>query len=179
MQGIVTLKKLYINGNSISDEAAYGIASVIYSNTQLQEFDVSKNTFQVPGTMTIATALQSVSTLTKLYINNNNITSKSADDIAAVIFCNTQLQEFDISENKLQATGVIIIAKALQSIATLKKLCISNNIYIDKNAYTEGALLDIENTTEKAAYSFAEAVSRNVKLQEIDFSKNYFQLQEL
>ena len=150
------------------------IAAVIHSNTQLQEFDVSKNTFQVLGTTRIATALQSVSTLTKLYINNNNITSESADDIAAVICCNTQLQEFDISENKLQATGVVIITKALQSITTLKKFCISNNINIDKNAYTEGALSDIENTTEKAAYSFAEAVSHNVKLQEIDFSENYF-----
>ena len=174
LQSIVTLTKLYINENGISDDAADDIAAVIHSNTQLQEFDVSKNTFQVLGTMKIATALSSVSTLTKLYINNNNITSKSADGIAAVICCNTQLQEFDISENKLQATGVMIITKALQSITTLKKLCISNNIYIGKNAYTEGALSDIENTTEKAAYSFAEAVSRNVKLQEIDFSENYF-----
>ena len=173
LQGIVMLTKLYINENSISDDAADDIAAVIHSNTQLQVFDVSKNTFQVLGTMRIATALQSVSTLTKLYINNNNITSESADDIAAVICCNTQLQEFDISENKLQATGVIIITKALQSIATLKKFYISNNIYIDKNAFMEDALLDIDNTTEKAAYSFAEAVSHNVKLQEIDFSENY------
>ena len=174
LQGIVTLTKLYINENGISDNAADDIAAVIHSNTQLQEFNISKNIFEVLGIMTIATALQSVSTLTKLYINNNNITSESADDIAAVICCNTHLQEFDISENKLQATGVIIIAKALQSIATLKKFYISNNIYIDKNAYTEGALSDIENTTEKAAYSFAEAVSHNVKLQEINFSENYF-----
>ena len=173
LQGIVTLTKLYINENCISDDAADDIAAVIHSNTQLQEFDVSKNTFQVLGTTRIATALQSVSTLTKLYINNNNITSESADDIAAVICCNIQLQEFNISENKLQATGVIIIAKALQSISTLKKLYISNNIYIGKNAYTEGALSELKNTTEKAAYSFAEAVSHNTKLQEIDFSENY------
>ena len=174
LQGIVTLTKLCINENSISDDAADDIAAVIHSNTQLQEFNVSKNTFEVLGTMTIATALQSVSKLTKLYINDNNITSEAADNIAAVICYNTQLQEFDISENKLQATGVIVIAKALQSITTLKKLCISNNIYIGKNAYMEGTLSDIENITEKAAYSFAEAVSHNVKLQEIDFSKNYF-----
>ena len=174
LQSGYILRKLYISNNNITAEAADDIAAVIYRSTQLQEVDVSRNSFQSTGAIKIAQALQNISTLTKLYLNNNHITDLAADDIATVLSCNTQLQEFDISENKLQAIGVIIIAKALRSITTLKKLCISNNIYIDKNAYMEGDLSDIENTTEKAAYSFAEAVSRNVRLQEIDFSENYF-----
>ena len=34
----------------------------------------------------IVTSLQKISSLTKLYINDNNITDEAADDIAAAIF---------------------------------------------------------------------------------------------
>ena len=170
LQNISTLTKLYLNNNHITYLAADDIATVLSCNTQLQELDISENNFQTTGAKTITKALRSGYILRKLYISNNNITAEAADDIAAVICCNTQLQEFNISNNKLQATGVIIIAKALRSITTLKKLCISNNIYFGKNS----CIKHIQNTTEEAAYSFAEAVSCNIKLQEIDFSKNYF-----
>ena len=41
----------------------------------------------------IARSLQKNLTLTKFNINNNNITDEAADNIAAVIHCNTKLQE--------------------------------------------------------------------------------------
>ena len=53
--------------------------------------------------MKIAKALQNISTLTKFYINDNDITDEAADDIATVISCNNiQLQEFDHGGNHLQ-----------------------------------------------------------------------------
>ena len=155
LQNISTLKKLYMSNNNITDEAADDIASAINSNSQLQEFDVK---LQSTGVIKIAKALQSISTLKKFNISNNDITDKVADDIASAINSNSQLQEFDVSKNKLQSTGVIKIAKALQSISTLKKFNLSNN--------------DI---TDKVAADLASVLSLNGKLQEFNISKTEMQ----
>ena len=155
----INLKILEIgNENSISDEAADDIAAVIYSNTQLQEFDVSNNNLQSTGAIKIAKALQNISTLTKLYLNNNHITDLAADDIATVIYRSTQLQEVDVSRNSFQSTGAIKIAKALQNISTLTKLYLNNN-----------------HITDLAADDIATVLSRNTQLQELNISENNFQ----
>ena len=72
-------------------------------------------------------ALKGISTLRKLYLSDNNITDEVADDIAAAISCNTQLEVLDVSGNNLQAIGAIKIGKNLQHICTPKTLFICNN----------------------------------------------------
>ena len=83
LRDIVTITKLFISNNNITDEAANDIASVLSFNTRLQELDISYNCFQAVGIVIIVKAFQSM--LTKLYIGDNNITEDAADDIAAVI----------------------------------------------------------------------------------------------
>ena len=61
--------------------------------------------------MKIARSLQKISLLIKFCINNNNVTERAADDIAAAISNNTNLQEFDIGRNTLETVGVIKISK--------------------------------------------------------------------
>ena len=122
LQGIFTLKELYINNNKITDEAADDIATALSCNTQLQGLGISNNYFQRVGTVIITKALQCIFTLIKLYISNCNVADEAADDIAAVIYNNTQLQEFDVSNNHLQSMDTTKIVKALQSISTLTKL---------------------------------------------------------
>ena len=43
--------------------------------------------------------MQEISTLTKLYIEHNNITDDAADDIGAALHCNGDLQIVNISKN--------------------------------------------------------------------------------
>ena len=155
LQGIHTLKMLYLGNNVISCEAADDIAAVIYCNTKLQEIDISENNLQTAGVRIIMKALQGIHTLKMLYLRNNVISCEAADDIAAVISCNTKLQEIDISENNLQTAGVRIIMKALQGIHTLKMLYLRNNVI-----------------SCVAADDIAAAISCNTKLQEIDISEN-------
>ena len=116
LQGINTLTKININDNSITFEAAIDIAVAISKNIQMQEFDLGRNDFQEKGTVIIAKALQNISELTKLYIHDNNITHSEAnnfaDDIAAVIMCNTQIEELDVRENDLYTMEIMKIAKA-------------------------------------------------------------------
>ena len=160
LQNLSKLTKLYIDNNNITDEAADDIATAIARNTCLQEFYICGNDLQTTGIKKIAKALQGVYTLTKLYLNNNNITDDQAtNDIAAVISCNIKLEEFDISENNLATRGAINIAVALQSIVTLKKLCLRNN--------------NITCQVEK--YTIAGAVTCNTNLQEFNISGNNIQ----
>ena len=166
LESVVTLTKLNMSNNNITYIAANAIAVAITRNTHVQEFIISGNCLELLGAAMIARYLQRVSTLTKLYIANNNIkciannnikynSDSATDDIAAAISCNIHLQEFDIGTNNLQALGAAKIARGLQKISTLTKLCIANN-----------------NIGDEAADDIAAAVSCNIYLQEFDIGRN-------
>ena len=213
LQKISTLTKLHIANNNISDEAADDIAAVVSCNVHLQEFDISGNCLQAIGATMIARNLQEISTLTKLYINNNKITDE-ADHIAAAISCNTGLQELNINGNDFKTSGAITIAKSLQKVSTLTKLYMdSNNITYEaaddisaaisfnphlkeftiarNNLQTLGAMkiaeglqnittltklhLHVNNITQHAADDIAAAISCNTQLEELDVSGNDLQ----
>ena len=157
-QSVSTLKKLYINSNSITGEAATDIAIALNSNTHLQELNISNNFFRTIDIVIITKALHDIVTLEKFCLSYNNVSDEAADDIATVICSNTRLQEFDVSKSYLQSTGASKIAEALQNISTLQKL------YINSNEITDIAADDIAN-----------AVSCNTQLQVLDISKNHFQ----
>ena len=53
--------------------------------------DISGNFIETPGILKIAKALQQISTLQQLYIDNNEITDGASDDIAAICSHNTRL----------------------------------------------------------------------------------------
>ena len=159
LQKISSLTKLYINHNNVTDEAADDIAAAISCNIHLQELNLGSNYLQASGIIKIAKSLQQkILSLTKLYINHNNITYEAADDIAAVILCNIDLQELNLGSNNLQTSGTIKIARSLQRISSLRKLCINHN-----------------NITHEAADDIAAAISCNTKLQKFDISGNDLQ----
>ena len=154
----LTLTKLSICDNNITDEAVGDIATVISHIIHLQELNLGNNSLQASGAIKVARSLQKITSLIKLSINHNGITHEAADDIAAAISCNTKLQEFDISGNNIQTLGTIKITKALKGICTLRMLCFSDN-----------------NITSQAANDIAAAISCNAYLQELYFSNNDLQ----
>ena len=99
----------------------------------MQVLNVSHNCLETIGITKVAKALQSVCTLTHLYISNNNITDEATDDIAAAISCNPYLEEFDIGCNSIEGRGAIKIVKSFQQMSTLKKL------FMDHNKISDGA----------------------------------------
>ena len=157
LQKISTLTKLCINNNQITNEAAGYIANVISCNSHLQILDISSNSLQAQGATIILKKLQKISSLTTLYISNNNITYRKADDIAAVVSCNP-MQVLDVSNTCLGTFGIRKVAKALQSVCTLTHLYISNNNIIDV-------------TTD----DIAAAISCNPYLEEFDISYNFIE----
>ena len=157
LQNLSTLTELFINNNQIIDGAADHIGAMILHNKCLQKLEISDNAFRPTGISKIAKALQTLSSVTELYISNHTIYSGIADDVAAVILSNTTLQKLDFSCNYLQATGIIAIAKALQSISSL------TDFYINNNQITEEATNDI-----------GGVILSNTKIQILDLSYNYF-----
>ena len=153
LQRIVTLTKLNLSNNNVTSPAANAIAVAITHNTHLQEFFISRNDLGVSGAKVIARSLQKLSMLTKLYIANTSIRDGAVDDIAAAVSCNIYLQEFNIGKNYLQASSIIKVAKGLQKISTLTKLCINNN-----------------KITVEAAHYIAYVISCNSHLQILDIS---------
>ena len=158
LQNIVTLTKLCIFRSSITNKIADNIAAVISCNIHLQELNIGNNTFQTSAILKFSRSLQNISSLKKLYINQNNITFEAVDDIAAGISCNQKLQEFDISGNNLQPAGAIKVLKALNGISTLRKLDISYN-----------------NITDEAADIVAAVISCNIGMKLLNISGNKLQ----
>ena len=153
-----TLKRLEIEGNNATKEAANDIAAVISRNTNLQVLNLNDNNLQAQGIQLIATALQSTSSLTHLYVSNNNITEEAASSVARALLNHPNLQLLYLNGNNLGTIGVIKIAESLQNISTLKKLQLNNN-----------------GVTDVAAGSIAEVLSHNKCIQELALGDNCFQ----
>ena len=132
LQKISSLTTLYISNNNITYEVADDIAAVVSCNP-MQVLNVSHNCLETIGITKVAKALQSVCTLTHLYISNNKITDEATDHIAAAISCNPYLEEFDIGCNSIEGRGAIKIVKSFQQMSTLKKL------FMDHNKISDGA----------------------------------------
>jgi len=150
----------YLAYCNIDAKTAESIAGVLSLNVQIQELDLSGNNLQSTGFVVICKALQQLSTLTKLFLANNNVTGNAhvAVSIAKVLSKNTQLKEIDLSENNLQSASFLLLCKALQKFSTLTKLFFSNN-----NNTTDDAFL---------AIYMAKALSHNTQLRELDLSGN-------
>ena len=145
---------MYLNNNNITVTAAHDIATVILSNNKVKILDLGDNDLQTVGIIQIAKALHNVSSLTELYINNNNITEEAARDIAAVILSN-KIQKLDLSDNDLFTSGIVEITQALQTVSSLIELYILGNSF-----------------GSNATDSIAAVILRNAKLQILNLSHN-------
>ena len=89
----IKITELYVNQSSktVAKSMLDDVADVVLCDNKLQiNFGVNHHKFEAT-IKEITTAFHSVSSLSKLLINNSNITEEEADDIAAVILKNNQL----------------------------------------------------------------------------------------
>jgi len=86
------------------------------------------NKLQSKGIVKICKALKCHNSLVRFSIENNDIDDEAADDIAAVITCNTEIQQLWIGSNRFSDSGILKIIKQLQAISTLKVFDLSHTI---------------------------------------------------
>ena len=125
LQHITTLKKLDLGNNNIPQEVCDELALAIKSNKHLKFLWLNDNSL-LSSVNIILNSLTTITTLTALYLDNNQITQEADEALASVIMHNTGLEELYLNGNSL-GVGTLKVAKALQHITTLKKLVLGNN----------------------------------------------------
>ena len=101
LRSISNLKKMYIHGNVITDEAADDIAVVLSQNTKLKEINISYNNLQTAGAVKIFQSIMHISTLTKFNIAHNMITNEATEYIVSIVSNNNKLKELNLSHNNI------------------------------------------------------------------------------
>ena len=138
LQHITTLKTLSLSSNNIPHEASEELALVIESNKQLEKLWLNDNYLHYSANV-ILNSLATITTLTMLDLNNNQIPQEAGEALASVIMHNTILEELYLHSNNL-GIETIKVAKSLQHITTLKTLNLSSN-NIPQEAFEELALV--------------------------------------
>ena len=118
------LKCINLQSNNITKEAAEAIASVISNNPGLEELYLDNNQLHL-GVIKIATALENISSLKVLGLQNNNISDEAASALAAAIKANNSLEKLWLSGNHL-GSSVVAVVNALKELSTLKQVHIND-----------------------------------------------------
>ena len=154
-KGMKNLLCLNVSNNNISGDVTSDIAVVLSQNESLEELDLSYNNLAISGLLHIFANMNNLFNLTKVNISNIGITINATHNLAIILSNNINLKELDLSHNDIQAIGATIIFKA--SAVNLQKFYISHNNITEDVGHVEGFL------------------SRNTRLEELDFSYNYLQ----
>ena len=131
-----------------SDKLAISIAAVVASNSHFTSLSLMNNNLQSDDVIAIAQALNYISTLRILNLQQNRITDTAANALASVISHNTGLQKLCLGSNLLKV-GVKDIAKALAKISSLKMLDLNNNILSEEVADDLAAAISANRLLEK------------------------------
>ena len=123
----MTLKVLDLWYNNINKETAVELATALNCNNELEQLWLRGNVLHADGAAVILTALQNITTLRLLALSYNNISSRSANGIVAVINSNHFLEQLWLDGNTLMTTGVVIIGGALKKHSNFTPLSLSNN----------------------------------------------------
>ena len=155
---IETLTVLDLEYSNIKKEAAVTLAESLNYNNILEQLWLRGNMLGADGAAVILTSLQNISTLRILDLSYNNISSISANGLAAVINSNHFLEQLWLDGNMLMTAGVVIIASVLKRHSYLILLSLSNN-----------------GISEDAAEEISDIVSNNSLLRGLFLSNNQLQ----
>ena len=131
---IKTLKVINLENNNIDEESAKILADHLQCNNILEQLWLQGNELYDKGALVILKSLHNLSTLLILDLSFNHLGTKSADDIAVVISANCLLQQLWLDGNDLLTRGVVIIARALKMLSSLRILSLCSNGITDDAA---------------------------------------------
>ena len=150
---ISSLQKLNLNNNEIPVDSSKTLASAISQNTGLEELHLSNNNLG-EGTLEVAKALQCISSLRILVLENNGIPKESFTQLALELNSNKNLEKLWLSNSNLQSSAIDIL-QSLSTISTLKLLNINDN-----------------QINKEAGEALVSVISHNAGLEELYLSGN-------
>ena len=146
------LKFLDISHNTVTNDASNEIASVVICNPLLEHLNLAHCELSELQLIGIFKALSKTSLLTLLDISHNKVTKEATNEIAAVSVNNKSLKHLNLSACNLVEDSMKLVADSLSHVTSLVSLDVSFNCI-----------------TEKAAYSMADALKRNIALEQLNF----------
>ena len=158
LEKIITLQSLSLNENNItcSEKVAASIAKIITNNINLKVLHLHNNNFNNSNTSRITEALNKLTSLRELTVNNTGCT---ADHITTMISNNLQLEILDIGDNQLKSVGIISISKVLINLSYLKTLELYGN-----------------EITDDAASDIADVIFKLPLLEKLQLNNNAFEV---
>ena len=181
LQSITSLRILTISNciKSCNKETTDAISLAISNNSKLWKICLDNNILRT-GVLKIATALNSISTVTYLNLETTNLINEAADAIASVIKSNTGIEQLYLGNNKLGA-GALKIVRALKEVSSLKVLDLTNNNISGIIADDLAAVIDhnslqklwlANNDLRSCASTILQSLSKITTLTELDLSGN-------
>ena len=141
LSAISSLKTLNLQNNQITEGAADAIAIAILSNPKLEQLYLGSNNLAT-GVIKIATALQYLTTLKVLDINNNNAPEEAAKELAVPVYNNRlELENLWLANNKF-GSSVSLIADSLTKTNTVKDINLIGNCIPEEAAGDIAAMID-------------------------------------
>ena len=183
IRNISTLKVLDMECCYIDEIAASEVADKLYFNNVLQQLWLRGNQLNTAGAVFILNSLENVSELTVLDLSFNNIGYQSADNVAAVIYCNPTLEQLWLDGNGLLDTGVIQICRTLKHVTKLRILSLCSNgisddsaeelsAAISSNDLLEDLLLGNNNLQSVGICRIVHSLNKLVRLRKLDLFHN-------
>ena len=105
LQNNKSLKMLGLSNNNLPKEISHELAGGVKSNCYLESLTLASNKLQ-SSAIVILKSLSSITTLTVLKMNNNQIGEKGCEVLVSVIENNNGLKELHFSSNNLQNTNI-------------------------------------------------------------------------
>ncbi|XP_073729789.1 uncharacterized protein [Misgurnus anguillicaudatus] len=121
-------KRALLNDCNLTENSCFCLAKVFKSDNSLKELNMNNNSLQDSGVKELCTGLENVKCkLDILRLNKCDLTEESCSALASVLGSDsTSLKELDLSNNKLQDSGVKLLSDGLQKNSTLEILRLSN-----------------------------------------------------
>ena len=176
------LKMINLRSNNITEKAAEALASIISSNTGLEQLYLGNNIIHL-GVIKLAKALKKLSSLKVLDLGNNHIPEEAGDELAAAIRANSSLEKLWLFGNHLGSSTVMIV-NALKQVTTLKVLNLNNNqnrskelapaltFIISTNRSMENLLLSNNNLNDNGVIKIAQSLCKHTNLKKINLRSN-------
>ena len=120
----ISLKSLDFDNNDITESTCTEIAPIV-CNCSLEALHLRHN-LHLSG-MVIMQALNQISTITCLDLNDNNISGVAVDQLATTLLKNSSLEDLRLQNNSLKPSEMMVFVQSLCNLSSIRSINLSGN----------------------------------------------------